>query len=277
MVEVKLRILECIDTKGEREEEPYLCISVDGSDLATWGPWDMRQGDSLNLNDKIGRTFEGHDIFIGLSEEDPGRGGGDERYDGVHIVGHEHSVGESGFRRVTEEDERMAHFDARAVILQPHGRYIVDLPQHGTTRYKLYFDTRSDTMADFLPPSYCLELVSLRCRDAQQYADYVYIKVNGERVWGPHRMRTGSYLHIDPAVNIPIHADTSIQLWEEDEDGRDDLFGELRLRLGDDFVYRGLSHQTFSRDRGISGSANYILLYRVRERLLDDTSGFGRC
>lgn len=90
-------------------------------------------------------------------------------------------------------------------------------------------------------------------------------------------MRTGDYLRMDPVILTPIHDDTSIQLWEEDEHGRDDLIGDLRLRIGDDFVV-GVRHpHTFSRDSGIYGDARYILIYRVRERVLDDTSGVARC
>lgn len=133
MVAVKLRILECIDTKGEREEEPYLCVSVDGSDPITFGPWEMRQGDTHDLYYEI-PEFEGNEILVGLSEED---WSSDEDYGSVRIAGHEEPERESGPRRVTEEDRRIGHFDARMVEYSPHGRYVVNLPPQGPTRYKL--------------------------------------------------------------------------------------------------------------------------------------------
>lgn len=66
----------------------------------------------------------------------------------------------------------------------------------------------------------------------------------------------------------------SIQLWEEDERGRDDLFGELRLEIGEDFVLGEQPAYTFRRDSGIPGSAQYYLHYRVSERI--ETGGHGQ-
>ena len=112
---------------------------------------------------------------------------------------------------------------------------------------------------------YSLELVSLHCNDAQEYpADHVFIKVNGERVWAPHRMETGDTLPIDPENSIAIRGGAMIALWEEDSSTRSDFFGELRLQVGEDFDFDHNQTHTFSRDRGIVGDARYTLTYRVR-------------
>ncbi|HUU74797.1 MAG TPA: hypothetical protein VMW63_01770 [Methanoregulaceae archaeon] len=181
----------------------------------------------------------------------------------MEIVGPEESERESGFRRRTEEDERMVHFDARMVVCSPPGRYVVNLPPHGKTRYKLYFDALADGESHI--PQYRLELVTLHCHDAQEYADRVYIKVNGTTVWGPRRMRTGNTLLLDDAGILSIPNLTTVQLWEDDERHRDDFFGELMLRIGDDSDFIHNQHFTFSRDKGISGDASYTLTYRIRE------------
>lgn len=260
MVVVKLIALECINTKGEKTEEPYLCIYVDDSPPGTFGPYDMQQGDTKDLYYEIG-TLEGSEILITLSEEDPGRRGKrDEHYGGVRIV-------------QGEEIEN-------AVLVSP-GRYVVHLPPNEKTRYNLYFDVGADEEEVYRrgQAMYCLELVSLHCSDAQEYADHVYLKVNGERVWGPQRMRTGDFLRISPPILTPIHDNTSIQLWEQDDHGRNDFFGELMLRIGGirtpsghvvyNLAFNEIHRHTFSRDKGISGDARYILRYIVRRRIVD--------
>ncbi|MCP8323875.1 MAG: hypothetical protein L6N96_06850 [Candidatus Methylarchaceae archaeon HK02M2] len=141
MAVVRLRTLECINTKGEKKEEVYLCISVDGSSPGVFGPYEMKQGDTLNLTS----TFEGRDILITLSEEEWGR---DDHYGGVRILH-------------PEEVE-----DADLVGL---GRYVAHLPPNDTWRYNLYFDVGADEddIRGRGRPGYCLALVSLHCTDAQ--------------------------------------------------------------------------------------------------------------
>ena len=260
MVAVRLVTLECINTKGEKTEEPYLCVYVDGELYGEYGPYSMQQGDTQDLWYET-VTIEGNEIIVLLSEEDPGRRGRrDEHYGGVRIV----------------QGEEIENVDVVG-----SGRYVAHLPPNEKTRYNLYFDigTDEEDVRRRGQAMYCLELVSLRCNDAQQYADHVYIKVNGERVWGPRRMRTGDFLRMDPPVVRPIHDHTSIQLWEEDKRSRDDFFGELWLRIGGirtssghvvyNLDFNEILPHTFSRDKGISGSARYTLEYILRRRIVD--------
>lgn len=99
----------------------------------------------------------------------------------------------------------------------------------------------------------------------QEYADHVGIKVDGERVWGPRRLRTGNTLSLDSVEPYPIPSTTTTTLWEEDGHGRNDFFGEFMLRIGEDFSFGRNLPYTFSRDRGIVGDARYTLTCRVRE------------
>jgi len=55
MVRVELRTLQCIDTKGEKTEEPYLCVYVDGDLVRRFGPYKMKQGDVEYLRDSYRR------------------------------------------------------------------------------------------------------------------------------------------------------------------------------------------------------------------------------
>ncbi|MCP8323876.1 MAG: hypothetical protein L6N96_06855 [Candidatus Methylarchaceae archaeon HK02M2] len=75
-------------------------------------------------------------------------------------------------------------------------------------------------------------------------------------------------MRMDPPVVTPIHHHTSIQLWETDDHGRKDFFGELMLQI--DFLHFAFNENqrhTFSRDKGIGGDARYTLEYIVRRRI----------
>ena len=178
---VRLVALECIKTKGETEEEPYLCVYI-GDDLyGHLGPWDMRRGDTEWLN----FTFEGSTIRIILRERDPGVFK-DEHYGGVELT------------------------DGCEVECDEHGRSVFTLPPEGTTRYKLYLDSRADN-DNWRVSHHCLELLSLHCHDAQEKSDSVYIKVNGATVWGPQEMETGDihrFRDMDPFSIPQRHGDS---------------------------------------------------------------------
>lgn len=240
MVTVRLVALECIDTKVEKTEEVYLCIFINQEffeEKNNYGePYKMKQGQTVFLSG----TYTGNHIGITLSEEEWGK---DDRYGTIEIV----------------EDEEVENADYVG-----GARYILDLPPQGKTRYKLHIDVLSDDGEPRIP-WYNLELISIRCNDAQQYADHVYLKVNGAMVWGPRRMRTGHTLSLTDVRPVPIPHITSVQFWEEDEKHRDDFFGELMLRIGDDADFVHDQQFTFSRDRGIVGDARYTLTYRLRQ------------
>jgi hypothetical protein len=258
MVVVRLRRLECIRTgSGERTEEPYLIIRADDAPPATWGPVSMRDGDTVRID---WGEIEGDRVGIFLFESDT-----PARHDDGVVYAVDDSVGGIAFLPecgIEIPDETFAG----------EGSYEVILPRHqgmtgGTVdprRYKLYFDLlfSRDSVLPSMP--YSLELVSLHCNDAQEYADHVFIKVNGERVWGPRRMRTGDTLSLESEIPIAIRAGAIITLWEEDSSTRSDFFGEFRLQVGEDFDFDHNQPHTFSRDRGIVGDARYTLTYRVR-------------
>ncbi len=258
MVVVRLRRLECIRTKlGEQTEEPYLIIRADDAPPATWGPVSMRDGDTVTIE---WGEIEGDRVGIFLLESDT-----PARHDDGVVYAVDDDLG--GVALLPEgaieiPDETFAH----------EGSYEVFLPyRRGMTggmvsprRYKLYFDLLFSRDSALPSMPYSLELVSLQCNDAQEYADHVFIKVNGERVWEPHRMRTGDTLAINPERPIPIRGGAMITLWEEDSSTRSDFFGEFRLQVGEDFDFDHDHPHTFSRDRGIVGDARYTLTYRVR-------------
>lgn len=113
-----------------------------------------------------------------------------------------------------------------------------------------------------------IELISLRCNDAQEGTDEPYLRVNGRRVWGPASMVTGNTQAI--RQDIEVDGDVTVQLRECDRRGREDTFGTFTLSQrevdqmlrgdhGGDFSY------VFRRDKGITGDASYTLTYNVKE------------
>ena len=115
--------------------------------------------------------------------------------------------------------------------------------------------------------SYELELISLRCRDAQEGKDEPYLRVNGHIEWGPTDMRTGNTRTIGRRVSFDH--DVRVDLRESDRrrvpHRKDDHFGamhfserEVRGFIDGD---RHLLTHTFQRDRGIVGDARYTLTY----------------
>lgn len=262
---IVLRKLECIRTKsGEPTEEPYLCVRLDDSDAwITVGPYSMRDGETED--DLFSTDLVGDDITIVLREDD---------YDPSKWTSGDDKLG--GIRLIDLPEDAPTPVDADYHSLSP-GPWVIDLPpaaRYGPKdrHYRLHFDVSElRQRPDYHPiqAPYCLELVSLECVDAQEWKDYVFIKVNGVRMFRPRRMRNPSTTQLD--LRTPIFWDTRIQLWEEDEGNRNDLFGEFRLFINPatyDFTHDPEPHR-FHRDEGIVGDATYVLTYRVTERPID--------
>ncbi len=112
---------------------------------------------------------------------------------------------------------------------------------------------------------YEIELISIRCHDAQEGKDEPYLRVNGHTEWGPTGMRTGNTRTIDRRVSFDH--DISVELRESDR-GKDDHFGTMHLSEHEvTGLIRGdryLLQHTFQRDRGIVGDARYTLTYDLR-------------
>ena len=78
--------------------------------------------------------------------------------------------------------------------------------------YQLFYTLRN---LEGIPSAgnFILRLLTLRCNNAQQREDNVYITVNGRRVWGPVRMvRHGLTQRINS--NIRFQSGATITLWE---------------------------------------------------------------
>ena len=261
-------------TGGELEEEPFLNtfqdLYGDGTSVFpfTYGPVKMHTGDTHHIEGPHGEDgveLNGRIIEIFLRERDaPGelRDGYESRVD-------------DKLGGITIWDNVDVPEDVRLEPPVREGSYEVFLPPRrgmvggdAIRRYKLYYDIYFNRDSPVQPTRpYFLQLESIECHDAQEYADRVFIKVNGEKVWGPKRMQTHDLEQIQDAVSpIPIGANTIIALWEKDTVNRNDFFGEFNLRVEENFDFGHSQTHTYHPDSSISGTARYSLQYRVIRR-----------
>ena len=296
---VRLNLLECIRTRtGEQEEEAFVQWKIDEDDdqFGCWCPdQPIRSGETVRIDREVVATRK---IEIRVGEDDPG-----DTYDDcigavdINLVTATGSSDDSP--PISSVVERVARASSGGTIGRVIGTYnvtradnrgmtrapgvahsrMVDLPRHADgsgygrydKHYRLYFDVyvHPDDQLPLTP--YCLQLRELECRNAQEWKDHAFLKVNGITVWGPYWMRdTGDRSRRTININpIQIRADTEISLWEEDNNGtRSDHFGSFWLHLTEDYDF---DHDPdpirFHADDTIVGNATYYLSYRVCQRI----------
>jgi hypothetical protein len=110
-----------------------------------------------------------------------------------------------------------------------------------------------------------MRLVSLRCNDALEATDEIYLKVNGDTVWGPYDMNSEDTRNI--GISIPLENYAFVELWEEDRprgsSEKDNQFG-CTLTIPQRREYSNIRMRyDFIADKGITGDASYTLEYYV--------------
>jgi hypothetical protein len=230
---------------SESTEEPYLRIftfeGVTTREETSWGPVHMWAGQSvpidLELSCLSNQSFnillhESDTAGLGMSSLDP--------FIGSFQIGDDH----------------------------PRGSFNVYLPHHegmrgggSARRYCIFYDVTDDE-SDLLRNTYVLQLISLRCNDAQETSDEVFITINGERIWSHDHVKTGETYSLDGLRNIPIDRAASIQLWEQDQ-YRNDLLDSFELYLSDDFEFGHTYTHQFTWEVSAVQDAKYTLEYRV--------------
>jgi hypothetical protein len=245
IMEIILRRVECIATYGEVREEPCLMWRID-EDNDQYGSrclapeHGMRAGSTVEVNVQlpVERSLE-----LRIVEHDPGH---DDCLGTYNLV--------PGERESADPVSGSAYLDFPAT-------------DRSKQHYRLYYSWFLDEEGE-AEPWYYLHLLDIHCRNAQEWKDYVFIKVDGIKVWGPVRMRdTGDASQKSIDCQVTIRRNSIISLWEEDGNGnRSDHFGSYRLDIGEDYDF---DHDPepirFRYDR--HGTAEYDLRYRVSRRM----------
>ncbi len=230
---------------AESTEEPYLRIfTFEGATTRgerSWGPVHMWAGQSVPIDLEL--SCPSNQFFNILLHESDTAG-----------------LGMSGI------DPFIGSFQIMAD--HPRGSFNVYLPHHegmrgggSARRYCIFYDVTDDE-GDRLRNIYSLRLVSLRCNDAQETRDEVFITVNGERVWSHDHVKTGETYSLEGGRLIPIDRAASIQLWEQDQ-YRNDLLDSFELYISDDFDLAHTHTHQFKWEVSSVQDAKYTLEYRV--------------
>ena len=226
-----LKGLICDKTR-EARDEPYLVERADGADSITiWGPHRMNDGEARSLS--LSRTFF-TDIRIELWEWD--RSGPDEAIGDLLL--------------------QMRNIPAAGIRETSHSL------EGSRARYRLVYEVLT---VDPHRDTHALELIAIRCNDAQERTDEPYLIVNGERAWGPVDMRTNDSQAI--GIRLPFYAAANVELWESDA-ARSDRIGDplivdhRLMRICEETP--DPANHVFVGDRGFPGTATYTLTYCVR-------------
>lgn len=132
-------------------------------------------------------------------------------------------------------------------------------------RHAHYVVTFEVTSGRARQTDYEIEVQGLRCIDAQQAHDHVYLMVNGETVMDPTRMDNGDRRE-DMGIRRGFHRNVFVDLWEEDGEGHgSDHLGRMSLLLAEVQAQRPGGARTYRfSNRNAEGDATYELTYDLR-------------
>jgi hypothetical protein len=232
MATLQLEQLECIhpdDRVGH--DEVYVTVDCDGSsETYNSGERRMREGDTQELTTPGGIAFTDVAV-IRLFERD---------------VASE-SLGSVSIGHPLPDGSQTAYLPSE--IGGPHA-----------TCYRLTYHVDADE-EDAPRRRNRIELLSLKCDDAQGTHDTVYLYVNDDLVWGPANMWTGTERSLG-TLSIDFRSSATVRLQETRGEGWQSAF---TLRYGEgDYRINTTRTQRFHVDRGITGDATYTLTYRLR-------------
>lgn len=179
--------LTCRKTTAEAKDEIYINAAIDGRHSERiWGPTKFNDGDSHGVNY---RCEFNNSLQFQVREDD-------RRHD--DFIGN------------VNVDSSLSNNEERSVRLTG-----------SRSVYIIYYRVGDDSAFQ-----YEVEFVSIACLDARESRDEVYLTLNGNRVWGINKMRTGDTQTISRRVGFRNSA--CIELWEEDT-GSDDRINVLNV------------------------------------------------
>jgi hypothetical protein len=207
MATLQLEELHCVHTQDPTgHDEIQLEVACDGGSWQFVFGGRMHEGEHRNLRTEPGIPFTDLAV-IRLSE--------------VDII----------FARVTSL--------GRVEIKHPlpeHGPQVAYLPPvpapAGSFAYRLQYDV--DASEENAATRYRIELLSLKCDDAQGTYDRVFLEVNGQPVLGPSELKTGQEIE-NLGISVNFRSTATVPLREE---RGEDWSSQFTVRPGEeDFPY----------------------------------------
>jgi hypothetical protein len=154
----------------------------------------------------------------------------------------------------------MSWVHSQDILIREEFSYGISLDiisSEGTTHYKLSYEV-TDERTEI--QHYYVRFQSVKCNDAQESQDEIFIMVNDIRAWSAENFKTGQTRNT-PSELIQVPGHVKIDVWEDDG-VYDDHIGTYEFDTTSEMLRTTQSH-TFSRDRGITGDAKYTVSYYV--------------
>ena len=222
VVTIKLKTLMCYETTAEITDE--ISISIGSVEL---GPYNLRDGNSVLLN-YVYENPENNRVGVIVDEND---------YDDKDLLGITHifpeAIGEFTWDIRDESGKKYPHY---------------------TLTYEVY------EQAPVVTENYYLFIRSVKCNDAQEAEDEVFINVNNELLWISGGLKSGKTKEQQSdTMLVPAHI--IMELWEQDGSSSD-LIETEEFYINDDMLRRTQS-LLFYRNKGIVGDAKYTVYYYI--------------
>lgn len=233
MPSIRFNVIGCIKSKEPRDDEVYIDLSTEEIHRnPLWGPQTMESGDLLFLDDIEPIEFHEY-VKISLWEQDSAI---------IHALND--CIGESTLTAPVIRDPDKDIYLPR------------DIGSSSSVSYRI-------NCSIFEEPTIQLrnriELLSLKCNDAQGTKDKVRLEVNEKVVWGPKKMETGDEVTFD---NLHVDFNRHVHVWLKETRGVS-WSDHLQL-IARDYPINTRRTHAFTMPAGFIGDAQYTLTYRMR-------------
>lgn len=239
-VSIRLDSLMCYETTAETTDDLRIVVWSNDGEMS-WGGkggHDMKDGDSWIINDII---------------EDPDN-------QGLEFILYED---DSPYKSQT--DYVLDDVIGRFWISPEIGKFTRDLPDGLSSPHTTHYQSSYEVfeVGTNMTQRFFISIQSVKCNDAQESKDEVYITINNENVWEEHDLKSGQTRTLRPQyILVPDHV--KMEIWERDISSSD-LIGTYEIDITRDLLNVAQSH-VFSRDSGIVGDAKYTVSYVISDR-----------
>ncbi|NLV27173.1 MAG: hypothetical protein GXY48_08435 [Methanomicrobiales archaeon] len=240
----------CYETTSETTDDIRIEIRGPGieKDWGGKGGHDMKDGDSWVINEIIENPENQQVLFLLYEDDSPYQKSTNSLLD--DLIGRFTIPPEVGvFTR-----------DLPDILSSPH-----------TTHYQISYEVGRDTGSGngTLPHTYYLTIQSVKCNDAQESRDEIFIKINDENVWEEHNLKSGETKWPSPQyITVPTHV--KMEVWERDTSSSDRI-GTYEFDIYNSRFNSTLNNvdipqsHVFKRDSGIVGDAKYTVAYIISQ------------